>query len=44
MGRHNSLSWDDARQTTHLVALHRSSQPENCSNDGLACSPPEQEE
>jgi hypothetical protein len=29
MGRHNSLSGGDPRQTTHLVASHRSGQEEN---------------
>ena len=34
----------DPRQTTHLVASHRSGQQENCSKGGLAGSSPEQEE
>jgi hypothetical protein len=35
MGRHNSLSAGDPRQTTHLFASHRSGQEENCSKIGL---------
>jgi hypothetical protein len=34
----------DSRQTTHLVASHRSGQEENCSKGRLAGSPPDQEE
>jgi hypothetical protein len=33
-----------SRQMTHLVALHRPGQQENCPKDGLAGSPHEQEE
>jgi hypothetical protein len=44
MGRHNSLCGGDPRQTTHLVALDRTVQQENCSKDGLTESLPVQEE
>jgi hypothetical protein len=43
VGRHNSLSGGDPRQTTHLVASHRIDQQENCSKNGCAGSCPEQE-
>ena len=43
MCRHNSLSGDDPRYMTHMIASHRSGQDENCSADGYAGLPPVQE-
>ena len=42
IGRQNSLSGIYPRQTSHVVASHRSGQEENCSKDGYAGSPHEQ--
>jgi len=36
MGRHYSLSGDESRYATHIVASHRSGQEEDCSKDGYA--------
>jgi hypothetical protein len=39
----DSLSGSDTRYTARLIASRRSGQEENCSKDGYAGSPPEQE-
>jgi len=40
MGRHNALSGNYPRYTTHLVASHRSGPEEGCSKDGYAMRAP----
>jgi hypothetical protein len=42
-GRYHSLSGFNTRQSSHLLASHRSVKKEECSGGGHAGSPPEQQ-